>query len=236
MNIIKNSGFRVSTIMSTLLSAFFLSSCGSDKEKIPPAPSYTTKSSCLDTRQWAFEAKGTVRSTALVEQNFVYFGDSEGNLYSLNQATGTLNWQIELEGALDSKIQLVDDKLLITSDAGKLSAVNPIDGSLQWQTEIGAMLRTEYDYNISSPIVKDKRAFIGQENGSLVGVNVENGEQNWKVDLTSPAHSQPIIVGETICVSSTTDLTCIDIPTKKYSGGKILTGLIHLPLMVKSLS
>jgi outer membrane protein assembly factor BamB len=202
-------------IKCTFLYSLLLVGCdGNGDPNTPPAPSVDEKVPCLTSSTWSYSAAGKVRSTAAVDADFVYFGDSEGNLYSVNKVSGELNWQVSFKGAFDSKLVLVESTLLAVSDDGQLLAVDVSDGSEVWQTEIGKMSRSEYDYNISSPTIHDGKAFIGQENGDLIGVDLRSGEIVWQVNLLSPSHSQPIIVDGSVCISSMTDLSCVDLSTK----------------------
>lgn len=109
---------------------------------------------------------------------------------------------------------LTDNILLVTSDEGFLIAVDPTGGSMNWQAEVENMLRTEYDYNISFAVLYEGLTYNGKENGSLVGVDLFSDELAWQVDFISPAQSQPLFIGDTICNGSMTELSCIDIKTK----------------------
>jgi len=204
-----------SIIVKSVLASLLLLGCNDSGPKSAPPPNISERAACLATFNWAYQASGKVRSTAVVDERFVYFSDSDGNLYSVYKHSGELNWQVSFKGSLDSKLVLTDDTLLVTSDAGQLIAVASKNGKLKWQAEIGAILRPEYDYNISSAVVHDGLAYIGQENGSLVGIDLVSGEITWQVDLLSPAHSQPLISDGSICISSMTELSCIDIETKE---------------------
>lgn len=197
-----------------LASLVVLTACGGDSSPTPP-PTVIEKSQCLSASKWSYSAEGMVRSTAAFDDNFVYFSDGEGNLYSVDKLTGALNWQIKLSGSLDTKLVIADSALLVTSDAGQFIAVDLSDGNELWRVELGKMQRSEYDYHISSPVVHDGKAFIGKETGELVGIDLTSGEVVWQVELSSPSHTQPVISAGNICLSSMTDLSCVNLASKE---------------------
>ncbi len=158
-----------------------------------------------------------MRSSAVVDESKVYFGDSEGSLFALNKLNGDEVWQVYLGGSLDSKILLSEDTLLVTSDAGQLFAIDITNGEQIWQVELGQMVRDEYDYHTSSPEIFDGRAYISMESGELIGIDLASGEITWQVNLWTPSYTQPVISAGNICVSSMTELTCVDLASKKVS-------------------
>jgi len=219
---IKKNNKKYSFTVLNLASLVMLQACGGDSSPTPPEPTVIEKSQCLTSSKWSYSAQGAVRSTAVIDDYSAYFSDSAGGLYSVDKITGLLNWQVTLTGALDSKLVLINSMLLVTSDAGQLHAISSVDGSTLWQTELGKMQRSEYDYNISSPVVHDGKAFIAKEDGELIGIDLTSGQVVWQVNLQSPSHSKPVINNGNICVSSMTDLSCIDIESAELLWQQVL--------------
>jgi outer membrane protein assembly factor BamB len=213
-----NKRYRLNA--TCLFIAIILLGCDGESNTTAPDPTPLIQKQCLSGENWTYAAKGTVKSTAVTDSFDVYFGDSEGNAYSLNKITGELNWQVFLGGALDSKFSLINSILLIVSDKGQLHALNATDGSQIWQTELGDVSRSEYDYNIASPVVADEKVFVGKENGELSGFDLMTGQVKWQVNLQSPAHSLPVVRNGQICVSSKTDVSCSDIENEKLIWSK----------------
>ena len=60
-----------------------------------------TKTGCL---VWAFEADAGVRSTPVVGNNTLYFGDAHAQVYALDVNTGQRRWKVKVEDHLDAMI------------------------------------------------------------------------------------------------------------------------------------
>jgi polyvinyl alcohol dehydrogenase (cytochrome) len=60
-----------------------------------------TKTGCL---AWAFEADAGVRSTPVVGDNTLYFGDAHAQVYALDVNTGQRRWKVKVEEHLDAMI------------------------------------------------------------------------------------------------------------------------------------
>lgn len=187
-----------------------LSGCQESDSPEPPPPNLPIASACVDDAKWAVQGKGNVRSTAVVIDDAVFFGDSHGNLYSVNKVNGAINWQVALEGALDSKLQQYKSNIVVSSDAGILYSVNKDSGELSWQSQLGKVQRREYDYNIASATIYQETAIIGTESGEVLGIDLDNGAVSWTTQLFDAIHSVPLVTDDIICVSSVTDLSCLD--------------------------
>ena len=60
-----------------------------------------TKTGCL---VWAFEADAGVRSTPVVGNNTLYFGDAHAQVYALDVNTGQRRWKVKIDDHLDAMI------------------------------------------------------------------------------------------------------------------------------------
>ena len=62
----------------------------------PTAPS-------LASVAWKFKTQGRVVSSPVLVGDAVYVGSTDGNLYALNRADGTLRWKFATRGAVNSR-------------------------------------------------------------------------------------------------------------------------------------
>jgi len=196
-----------------MLISFILIGCNSGSEK-PPESKVKEPSPSVELANWSFHANAKVRSTALLAESFIYFGDNAGNLYKLDKLTGEKVWQIKLEGEIDTSLIKHEDTLFISTGQGILYAISMVTGNEVWRTEADPIRRLEYDYFSASPLVYENTVFLPTDSGKLTGFDVFTGEKNWEVLLSEAAHSQAIIAKDNICLSSMTRLTCIDIQSE----------------------
>lgn len=207
MNLLQKSVFYI------ILLSVILIGCNSEHEE-PPETKVKEPSPSVERANWSFHTNAQVRSTALIAESFIYFGDNAGNLYKLNKLTGDNVWQANLEGEIDTSLVNYENTLLVSTSQGILYAINMATGNEVWRTEADPLRRLEYDYFSASPIVYENTVFLPTDSGKLSGFNLNTGEKTWEVQLSEPAHSQAIIAKENICLSSMTRLTCIDIESR----------------------
>jgi polyvinyl alcohol dehydrogenase (cytochrome) len=102
------------------------------------------------TKKWEFTTGGDVSATPAVDGSNVYFPDWAGNLYAVDQKTGTQIWShkiSEYTGIAGDNARstpaLVGNVLIFGDQGGKFGnqgafvmAVNKKDGSLVWRTQV----------------------------------------------------------------------------------------------------
>jgi len=204
MKLLQKSTFYIISL------SFIFAGCNSEHTK-PAETEIKEPTPSVELANWSFHANDQVRSTALLAESFIYFGDNGGNLYKLDKLTGEQVWQTKLEGEIDTSLVNYEDTLFVSTSQGILYALNMATGYEVWRTEADPLRRLEYDYFSASPLVYENTVYLPTDNGKLSGFDLITGEKNWEVQLSEPAHSQAIIAKENICLSSMTRLTCIGI-------------------------
>lgn len=73
------------------------------------------------------------------------------------------------------------------------NAVIPGSLHVSWRTETGGQIS-------ASPTLADNILYIGNNNGSLYGLDLENGHVLWMADVTNPLMSAPLIYNDLVIV------------------------------------
>lgn len=105
------------------------------------------------------------------KDNMVYFGDENGNLYSV-QSDGQLNWTSYLGGCLESPAIGRDGTIYIGSRNHKLYAVHP-DGTIKWEFRTGEMI--EFSPALSS----DGMIYISSHDRKFYAIDPD-GKKHWE--------------------------------------------------------
>ncbi len=71
---------------------------------------------------WAFETKGQVASSPAVWHDAVYFGSTDGVVYSVGLKRGELRWQFKTDGPVISSPTIYKDMMYLGSTDHNLYA------------------------------------------------------------------------------------------------------------------
>ena len=129
---------------------------------------------------WSKPTNGWVWATPLLNEDVLYFGDTEGYIYGFNAIDGTLLWSRQLDTGANRAIigapVLLGDRLYFGSKAGLLYIVNPANGepAVASPVQIGGQILADL------VAVEDKIliAPTGLENTHLLAVN-QDGLTQW---------------------------------------------------------
>ncbi|MCP4420093.1 MAG: PQQ-binding-like beta-propeller repeat protein [Chloroflexi bacterium] len=126
---------------------------------------------------WSVPATDWLWSAPALADNILYFGDSSGNVFAANAATGQVLWESNVH----------------TMNVVAGAVQNPplaIKGAIQ-----------------ASPVVKDGVVYfvsLGNdetEEGLLVAMDAATGEELWQTTTPAPLFSTPVIIGGAIIVA-----------------------------------
>lgn len=126
---------------------------------------------------WSVSATDWVWSAPALAEGVLYFGDSSGNVFAVDAASGAVMWQSGIHS--------------MNVVAG--AAQNPpaqIKGAIQ-----------------ASPVVHDGVVYVASlgneqsEEGLLVALDAANGEELWQATTPAPLFSNPVVAGDTVVVA-----------------------------------
>ncbi len=131
---------------------------------------------------WVVKASDWIWSAPVLADGALYFGDSSGNVFAVNAATGELLWENGIH------------RMNVVTGV----AQNPpleIKGAIQ-----------------ASPVVKDDVVYFvslgnsESDEGLLVAMDTVTGEELWQKTTPAPLFSTPVIIGDVIIVAMQSDV------------------------------
>jgi outer membrane protein assembly factor BamB len=146
----------------------------------------------------------------------VYFGSSDGNLYAVDAANGSLLWAFKTNGIIHSSPTLYHGNIYIGSWDTYMYAINAKTGKEKWKFKTGnqtAMTGIQASATVQNGIV-----YFGARDAHFYALDANNGNIIWKYDAeNSWIISSAIIKNETIYVgtSDTYLLLGLDVKTGK---------------------
>jgi len=117
--------------------SLYVGSLDSQLEKFDPATG--DHQSVLDAKNWVW-------STPSLDDDTLYFGDVNGNLYSYNTSTGKLNWNpVKPDNSETASITasplVLDDHILVATESGSVFALDR-NGKVLWSQSVGGKIYT----------------------------------------------------------------------------------------------
>ncbi len=94
--------------------------------------------SSMPVEKWRFQSSGAIRSGVAIGFGRIYFGNTQGKLYSLDQDTGQKMWEIDTGGSVTATPLLTNETnpgLFIGNEDGLFIAVDAVSGSILWKTD-----------------------------------------------------------------------------------------------------
>lgn len=145
---------------------------------------------------------GSVRSVlsspAISDNNTVYVGASDGNLYAIDGKYGYIKWKFKTGGEIESSPSIaIDDTVFVGSSDGRLYAFEGLSGKKKWETMTGGPIQ-------SSPAIGlDGAVYVGSNDGYLYSVDGKTGALRWQFKAQDRIYSSPSIGSDgTIIVGS----------------------------------
>ncbi|MGH9525025.1 MAG: PQQ-binding-like beta-propeller repeat protein, partial [Terriglobales bacterium] len=181
---------------------------------------YTGSAPPLDARvKWRFPTGGRIISSPAIMDGTVYFGSFDGDLYAVNETSGTLKWKFETQGPITSSPAVIDGTVLFGSYDGNFYAVDAASGREKWHFATGGERRFEakhihgidppaetmpdfWDFYLSSPVVDGGFVYFGSGDGNVYKLNVASGVKVWSFATGDVVHSSPALFNNRVYVGS----------------------------------
>ncbi len=112
-------------------------------------------------------------------------------------ANGTYYWNYTTDSSVRSSVAVESGNIYFVTSGGKLISLN-MNGTLRWSLNIGS--------SVSSPAVKNGDIFVGNNNGTLYGIEDEgtNSHILWSLSLNGPVQGGVICLGDEVLAVTNT--------------------------------
>lgn len=172
----------------------------------------------FNTVTWKFKTGGAVRSSAIVVNDLVYFGSSDGYLYAVNKKDGTLKWKFNCKSSVTSSPAYSIGVVFILSEQQNLFALQSSTGKLLWEKNIGEDKPYDwaFDYYFSSPVINGDTLLIASADGKLLSLNKKDGAEFWRFTAKHFLRATPALLNGWIYIGDTNgDMYAVDSRTGK---------------------
>lgn len=119
-------------------------------------------------------------SSPLVWKGAVYFGSGDGNIYSINAASGALNWKFKTGDVVHASPAIADGVLYIGSWDSYFYALDAATGQERWRFKTGEDHDTYNQVGVqSSAAIADGVVYFGCRDSHLYALDARTGEKKW---------------------------------------------------------
>ena len=133
-------------------------------------------------------------SSPAVSGGAVYFGSGDGNVYSLDAASGKLNWKFQTGDVVHASPAISGGTVFIGSWDSFFYALDATTGKERWRFKTGDDPDTHNQVGMqSSAAVSDGVVYFGCRDSNLYAVDAATGQKKWAFNtkgswvITSPA-------------------------------------------------
>lgn len=157
--------------------------------------------------EWTQAVKGDsmYRNGPCITNDTVYWGT--GPVYALALEDGAIRWTHTLD-TTDSHLKPVSDGssvYLAVSESNRVLALDGSTGDVRWHKQI------QDNLGWGAPTLTDEMLYIGLEHG-VVALDTETGAEQFRVQKTKTAGTDPILAGSTLYVMLDKTLYALEQP------------------------
>ncbi len=162
--------------------------------------------------KWRFPTGDRVVSSAVWNDNVLYFGSDDGNVYAVDAQTGHQVWKRTTGGPVPATPAVANGRVYVGSYDGKFYAFDAHTGATAWKFATGGERRFEakglhgmqprnqtfadpYDVFLSSPVVAQGTVYFGSGDGNVYAIDAASGDLRWKFQTGDVVHASPAYAG-----------------------------------------
>jgi eukaryotic-like serine/threonine-protein kinase len=120
-------------------------------------------------------------SSPTVWENAVYFGSGDGNVYSLDAASGNLKWKFQTGDVVHASPAVADGTVFVGSWDSYFYSLDAASGKEKWRFKTGEDPDIHNQVGIqSSAAVGDGVVYFGCRDSNFYAVDEATGQEKWK--------------------------------------------------------
>ena len=152
---------------------------------------------------WSFKTNGMIIGSAVANENAVFFGSTDGNIYAVTKNNGTLLWKYATSSPVTSTPTVFNDTLFVLSENGYLYSLHAQNGSFLWSFKTNGEHKIDvWDYYLSSPVVSNEKIIFGSGDSCIYAVNKQDGKLIWSYKTQNIVHAVPVVENGVVYIGS----------------------------------
>jgi len=154
--------------------------------------------------KWKFESGAPIRGAVRADQGKLYFGNSAGIIFCIDQTSAREIWRFDAGGAMVSQPLVSEGKVIFQARSSKVFALDASKGSIVWTFEFGKPSPHPWgwDYYDASPVVAGNNLLLGTGDNNLYALGINDGKLAWKFSSQDKIRATPHLAGNKLYLSS----------------------------------
>ncbi len=122
-------------------------------------------------------------SSAVANNNLVYFGSSDANIYALDIESGEKIWKYKTKGSIHSSPAISNNALVTGSWDSNIYCLDATTGKEKWNFSTGKDLEHYIWLGVqASPSIDSNAVYIGSRDAKFYALDIETGKPLWIQD------------------------------------------------------
>lgn len=147
---------------------------------------------------WQFSPAGGLSfysSPCVVNDSFLYIGNTNGNMYAVNTQDGSQKWAFSTQGQILSSPIQIGGNVLFGSNDRNFYSVDSATGLLRWKVQTADMIA-------SSPAVANQYVYFGSYDGNVYCVDIIDGHIKWARQSFGLINASPLVYKDAVYIGS----------------------------------
>ncbi|QDV67243.1 Outer membrane protein assembly factor BamB precursor [Rosistilla carotiformis] len=158
---------------------------------------------------WDFADAKAFEATPVIDAGRVYAADTEGGVYCLNLADGTLVWKVSIDTGFLAAPAIQGETLILGDYDGMVYALSTVDGSERWKFEAEGQID-------SGAMFHGEKVLITSEAGKLHALKLSDGSVVWEYETADQIRCSATVAGDrTFLGGCDSQLHVVDLNTGK---------------------
>lgn len=152
---------------------------------------------------WEFKARAPFYASPVQDENMIFIGGLDSQLYALDAGTGKKKWTFATHGEIRSAACIDGERLFLNGGDGSVYALDKSSGNPVWQFRTGGERKYDFaDYFHSTPVYLNGSLYFGSGDGRFYALDAGNGKMKWKFESGGIIHTTPVIANGRIFFGS----------------------------------
>ncbi len=162
------------------------------------------------------------RSSATMDENAIYIGANDFNMYALSRKDGALKWTFGTDAPVISSPLVYGGNVIFGSDDSYLYCLENITGLPRWTMKADDRIRSSPYLNLPAQTL-----FVGSYDKGFYAVNALDGTVKWRFNTGGLIAASPVIYKDNVYIGSyDKNLYGIDMATGKAIWKYAINGLM----------
>ncbi len=144
---------------------------------------------------WKFKTNGQIKSSPAINNNVVFIGSSDANVYAIDLESGRQVWSYQTDDAVEATPCVVEGSVFVGSADGFLYALDAKSGLLKWKYKTNGEILGAANW-VRSPDGQRTWILVGSYDSILHCVDSVNGKVVWTYETDNYINGSPAVDGQ----------------------------------------